>query len=149
MHRQASGPFEVKRTAMEAVDAGHGAAFGRMRFEKRFHGDLEATSVVEMLSAGDPRAGSAGYVAVEHVVGSLHGRAGSFMLQHTGVMDRGASTLQVTVVPGTGTDELASLAGTLVIAIADGGAHSYTFDYTLGESALGESGPGGSGLGDA
>ena len=132
MHRQASGPFEVKRTAMESIEAGNGGAFGRMRFEKRFHGDLDATSVVEMLSAGNPAAGSAGYVAVEHVVGTLHGRAGSFMLQHNGVMDRGASTLQVTVVPGTGTGALANLSGTLVISIAEGGAHSYTFDYVLG-----------------
>jgi len=134
MHRQASGPFDVKRTAMESVDAGHGAAFGRMRLEKRFQGDLEATSVVEMLSAGNPAAGSAGYVAVEHVVGTLHGRGGSFMLQHTGVMDHGASSLQVTVVPGSGTGPLAGLAGTLVIAIADDGAHSYTFDYLLGDA---------------
>ena len=133
MHRQASGPFEVKRTAMDSVDAGQGAAFGRMRFEKRFHGDLEASSVVEMLSAGNPAAGSAGYVAVEHVVGTLHGRAGSFMLQHTGVMDRGTSSLQVTVVPGTGTGALADLAGMLVIAIADDGAHAYTFDYAIGD----------------
>jgi hypothetical protein len=133
MHRQASGPFEVKRTAMESVDAGQGGAFGRMRFEKRFYGDLEASSVVEMLSAGNPAAGSAGYVAVEHVVGTLHGRAGSFMLQHTGVMDRGTSSLQVTVVPGTGTDALANLAGSLVITIADDGAHAYTFDYVLGD----------------
>jgi hypothetical protein len=133
MHRQASGPFEVKRTALESVDAGQGAAFGRMRFEKRFHGDLDATSVVEMLSVGNPATGSAGYVAVEHVVGTLHGRAGSFMLQHTGVMDHGASSLQVTVVPGTGSGALANLTGTLVIAIADDGAHSYTFDYALGD----------------
>ena len=133
MHRQANGPFEVRRTSMEALDAGHGASFGRMRFEKRFHGDLEATSVVEMLSAGDPAAGSAGYVALEHVAGTLHGRAGGFMLQHSGVMDRGTSALQVTVVPGTGTGALAGLAGSLVIAIAADGAHSYTFDYAIGD----------------
>ena len=134
MHRQASGPFDVKRTAMESVDAGHEAAFGRMRLEKRFHGDLDGTSVVEMLSAGNPASGSAGYVAVEHVVGTLLGRAGSFMLQHVGVMDRGASSLQVSVVPGTGTGALAGITGTLVIAIADGGAHAYTFDYAIGDA---------------
>ena len=133
MHRQASGPFEVTRTAMPPVDAGHGAVFGRMRFEKRFHGDLEAGSIVEMLSAGDPAAGSAGYVALEHVVGTLHGRAGSFMLQHSGVLDRGASSLQVTVVPGTGTGALAGLAGSLVIALGADGAHAYTVDYILGD----------------
>ncbi len=131
MEQQAQGPFDVKRTAMETVDAGNGAAFGRVRFEKRFHGDLDATSVVEMLSAGNPASGSAGYVAMEHVVGSLRGRRGSFMLQHSGTMDRGAHSLAVTVVPGTGTGELESLRGTLRIDIAEGGAHSYTFDYVL------------------
>ena len=132
MNEQVSGPFDVKRTAMETVDAGHGAAFGRIRFEKRFHGALDATSVVEMLSAGDPASGSAGYVAMEHVVGALRGRHGSFMLQHSGTMDRGALSLVVSVVPDTGTDELQGLRGTLKIDIAEGGAHSYIFDYTLG-----------------
>ena len=64
MGEQATGAFDVRRTAMESVDAGGDAAFGRMRFEKRFHGGLDARSVVEMLSAGDPASGSAGYVAV-------------------------------------------------------------------------------------
>lgn len=131
MSRHATGPFDVKRTAMESVDAGHGAAFGRVRLEKRFHGDLDATSVVEMLSAGKPASGSAGYVAVEHVVGTLQGHAGSFMLQHSGTMDRGAGSLQVAVVPGSGTGALAGLTGTLAIDIADDGTHSYRFDYAI------------------
>jgi hypothetical protein len=131
MNHQAKGPFDVNRTAMETVDAGNGASFGRFRFEKRFHGDLDATGVVEMLSAGNPASGSAGYVAMEHLAGSLHGRRGSFMFQHSGTMDRGASSLTVSVVPGTGTDELQGLSGTLQIDIAEGGAHSYTFDYML------------------
>ena len=131
MSEQATGAFDVRRTAMESVDAGGDAAFGRMRFEKRFHGGLDARSVVEMLSAGDPASGSAGYVAVEHVVGALQGRNGSFMLQHAGTMDRGTASLVVTVVPGTGTGALAGLAGNLRIDIAADGAHSYTFDYTL------------------
>jgi len=131
MGEQATGAFDVRRTAMESVDAGGDAAFGRMRFEKRFHGGLDARSVVEMLSAGDPASGSAGYVAVEHVVGALQGRNGSFMLQHAGTMDRGTASLVVTVVPGTGTGALAGLTGNLRIDIAADGAHSYTFDYTL------------------
>jgi len=129
--QQIKGPFDVKRTAMESVDAGGDAAFGRIRFEKRFHGDLDATSVVEMLSAGNPASGSAGYVAVEHVIGSLAGRQGRFMLQHNGVMDRGEASLTVTVVPDSGTDELTGLRGRLHIDIVEGGAHFYTFDYTL------------------
>jgi len=131
MSQQIKGPFDVKRTAMESVDAGHGGAFGRVRFEKRFHGDLDATSVVEMLSAGNPATGSAGYVAVEHVIGRLQGREGGFMLQHSGTMDRGDASLSVTVVPDTGTGDLAGLKGAMAIDIAEGGAHFYTFDYTL------------------
>jgi hypothetical protein len=131
MNQQIKGPFDVKRTAMESVDAGGDAAFGRIRFEKRFHGALDATSVVEMLSAGNPASGSAGYVAVEHVIGSLDGRSGRFMLQHYGVMDRGQASLTLTVVPDTGTDALTGLRGSMQIDIAEGGAHSYTFDYTL------------------
>ena len=131
MNQQIKGPFDVKRTAMESVDAGGDAAFGRIRFEKRFHGALDATSVVEMLSAGNPASGSAGYVAVEHVIGSLDGRSGRFMLQHYGVMDRGQASLTLTVVPDTGTDELTGLRGNMQIDIAEGGAHSYTFDYAL------------------
>lgn len=131
MTQQIKGPFDVKRTAMESVDAGGDVAFGRIRFEKRFHGALDATSVVEMLSAGNPASGSAGYVAVEHVIGTLQGRQGRFMLQHYGVMDRGQASLTLTVVPDTGTDELAGLRGSMQIDIAEGGAHFYTFDYTL------------------
>ncbi|HJW46094.1 MAG TPA: DUF3224 domain-containing protein [Lysobacter sp.] len=131
MNQQVKGPFDVKRTAMESVDAGGGGAFGRVRFEKRFHGALEATSVVEMLSAGNPASGSAGYVAVEHVIGTLQGRSGRFMLQHNGVMDRGQASLTLTVVPDTGTDELSGLRGSMQIDIADGGAHFYAFDYAL------------------
>lgn len=131
MHQQVKGSFDVKRTAMDTVDAGGDAVFARMRFEKRFHGDLDASSVVEMLSAGNPGSGSAGYVAVEHLAGTLQGRKGRFMMQHNGVMDRGQASLTLTVVPDTGTDDLRGLRGSMQIDIAEGGAHFYTFDYTL------------------
>ena len=131
MSQQVKGPFDVKRTAMDSVNAGGDAAFARIRFEKRFHGELDATSVVEMLSAGNPASGSAGYVAVEHLVGTLQGRKGRFMMQHSGVMDRGRASLALTVVPDSGTDELTGLRGRMQIDIAEGGAHFYTFDYTL------------------
>jgi hypothetical protein len=131
IQQQATGPFDVKRTGMDTLDAGHGAAFGHVRFEKRFHGDLDANSVVEMLAAGDPQSGSAGYVALEHVAGTLHGRRGRFMLQHSGTLDRGTSSLTVSVVPGSGSDELQGLHGNLRIVIAADGAHSYVFDYAI------------------
>jgi hypothetical protein len=104
-----------------------------MSLDKQFHGDLEATSKGEMLSAGTAVKGSAGYVAMEHVSGTLHGKSGTFVLQHSGTMARGTPQLSVTVVPDSGTGQLAGLAGTMTINIA-GGKHSYEFEYTLGET---------------
>jgi hypothetical protein len=123
---QASGTFEVK-LAPQATDA---ADLGRMSIDKQFHGDLEATSKGEMLTAMGTVQGSAGYVALEKVTGSLKGRSGTFVLQHTGLMNRGTPQLTITVVPDSGTGQLEGLSGTMAIQIADG-KHSYTFDYTL------------------
>lgn len=129
MTTHASGPFDVKLTPQPAepdIDGG----LGRMALDKTFHGDLEATSKGTMLSAMTDVKGSAGYVALERVSGTLHGRRGSFVLQHSGTMDRGTPTLSVSVVPDSGTDELVGLSGTMAIVIARG-AHNYGFDYEL------------------
>jgi len=131
----ASGAFEVKLTPAAAGADPGGSSLGRMSIDKQFHGDLEAVSKGEMLSAGTSVKGSAGYVAIEQVTGSLHGRSGSFVLQHYGIMNRGAPQLTVTVVPDSGTGELAGLAGTLAIKIVDG-KHFYEIEYTLGNAAL-------------
>jgi hypothetical protein len=104
----------------------------RMSIEKVIHGGLEATSKGEMLSAGNPKAGAAGYVAMEMVTGKLDGKSGSFALQHTGTMDASGQNLEIAVVPGSGTGELKGLAGRFAITIASG-LHSYGFDYTLAE----------------
>jgi len=109
------------------------ATLGRFSLDKQFHGELEATGRGEMLTAGRVE-GSGGYVAIERVTGRLHGRAGSFVLQHTGTMQPGALQLSITVVPDTGTGELAGLAGKLAIEIT-GGQHFYDFEYTLGTAA--------------
>ncbi len=122
----ATGTFEVKLTP-QSTDA---AGLGRMAIDKQFHGDLEAVSKGEMLSAMTEVKGSAGYVAMERVTGKLHDRAGSFVLQHSGTMNRGAASLSVTVVPDSGTGQLAGLAGKMAIVI-EGGKHSYEFEYTL------------------
>jgi hypothetical protein len=104
-----------------------------MTIDKQFHGDLEATSKGQMLAAGSGGKGSSGgYVALEKVTGTLHGRSGAFVLQHSGTMTRGTPQLTITVVPDSGTDQLAGLAGKMNIIIADG-KHSYEFDYTLPE----------------
>ena len=102
--------------------------------DKQFHGDLEATSKGQMLAAGTAIEGSAGYVAIEQATGTLHGRSGSFVLQHSGTMARGAGQLAITVVPDSGTGELVGLAGTMAITIVDG-QHLYDFEYTLAASS--------------
>lgn len=126
----ASGTFDVKLAPQPAAPGIEAAQLGRMTIDKRFHGDLAGTSLGEMLSAGTPQGGSAGYVAIERVTGTLHGRTGSFVLMHFGLMDRGTPSLRVTVVPDSGTGELAGLKGELAIRIEQG-RHQYTFDYTL------------------
>lgn len=126
----ASGTFTIQSTPGAPWSAEDGVILAPMTFAKRFAGDLDATSEVHMLAARTPVPGSAGYVAIERVVGALAGRSGSFVLQHTGTLDRGASTLSVTVVPDSGTGGLAGLSGRMDIVVASG-EHSYTFDYTL------------------
>jgi hypothetical protein len=133
MTNHAQGPFEVQITPAPG-EAGADASLGRMILAKQFHGDLEATSIGQMLTAGTATSGSAGYVAIERVTGTLHGRSGSFSLQHTGIMTRGAPQLTITVVPDSGTDQLAGLAGSVAITIVDG-AHTYDFAYNLDASA--------------
>jgi len=128
MATHANGTFEVKLTPQPA-DA-ESRAVGRMSIEKQFHGDLEATSNGQMLSAVTSVNGSAGYVAIEQVTGTLQGRRGAFVLQHSGPMTRGAPQLTIIVVPDSGTGECAGLAGTMTITIADG-KHSYDLEYTL------------------
>ena len=126
---QASGTFTVKLEPQPPALADSG--LGRMSIDKRFSGDLEAHSLGEMLAYRSAVDGSAGYVAMERVVGALHGRRGAFVLQHSGTMDRGASALAVRVVPDSGTEVLAGLTGTLAIRIDAQGGHSYTFEYAL------------------
>lgn len=126
---QAKGPFEPKLTPFKSE--GIDAAFGAMSIDKQFHGALEATSKGTMLAFQSEVKGSAGYVALEKVDGTLDGRKGTFVLQHNATMDRGAPALNIIVVPDSGTGELTGLAGKMKIEIAAGGKHSYVFDYTL------------------
>jgi hypothetical protein len=124
---QATGTFDVKTTP-QPTDA----AIGRLALDKQFHGDLQATGKGEMLAASTAVKGSAGYVALEQVTGTLNGRSGTFYLQHTGTMNRGVPTLSITVVPDSGTGDLEGLTGQLSIEIANG-VHSYALEYTLPE----------------
>src|ERR1041384_3942439 len=129
-----AGPFEVKMTPQKPDNPVEEAAqFSRMTSDKQFHGDLEATSKGEMLATGDPKS-SAVYVALERVTGTLKGRSGSFVLHHTGIMNRGVPQLSIGVVPDSGTGQLAGIAGKMMINIAKDGKHSYDFEYTLPEA---------------
>jgi len=127
MGRIASGSFEV---TLQPLPIELGAAIGRRSIDKAFSGDLVGTSAGQMLSAMGEVTGSAGYVAVERVTGTLHGRRGSFILQHSSQMSRGVPTQSVLVVPDSGTEELVGLEGRMEILI-EAGAHRYVFDYSL------------------
>jgi hypothetical protein len=129
MNQHATGPFDVKLATLEPYNKSD-ATMARRSLDKQFHGDLDAASQGEMLSVGTAR-DNAGYVAIERVTGKLHGRAGSFALQHNATMTQGVPYLNIIVVPGSGTDELKGLSGSMKIDIAPGGAHSYRFEYTL------------------
>jgi hypothetical protein len=125
----AAGPFDVKLSPQD--DKSDDPLLARMTIDKQFHGDLEGASKGQMLSAGTAVKGSAGYVAIEKFTGTLQGRSGSFILQHSATMTRGAPQLSITVVPDSGTGQLAGISGTMTIDIAAGGKHSYDFEYTL------------------
>jgi hypothetical protein len=127
---RASGTFDVKLTPLATEEAKEGASLGRMSIDKQFHGDLEGTSQGEMLTAGTPVKDSAGYVALERVSAKLQGRTGTFALQHSGLMNRGAPQLTITVVPDSGTGDLKGIAGTMMIRIHEG-KHFYDFNYTI------------------
>jgi Protein of unknown function (DUF3224) len=126
----ASGPFEVRLTPQDdKIDA----SLGRMSIDKQYHGGLEGTGRGQMLTASTDVKGSGVYVAVEKFTGTLKGHSGSFTLHHTGVMARGAPELKITVVPDSGTGQLAGIGGKMTINIAPDGKHSYDFEYTLPE----------------
>jgi hypothetical protein len=140
MKTVAAGSFTVNMTPQTWHEGNPGegpvgdpvdGSLGRFLLDKQYHGDLEAVSKGQMLSAGDGKPGSSGvYVAIERVTGSLQGRQGSFTLHHAGVMNRGVSELTISVVPDSGTGELTGISGSMAIKMLEG-KHSYEFSYTL------------------
>ena len=128
MTNHATGTFEVKMTPQD--DKSEDKTMGRMTVAKQWQGDLEGTSKGQMLSGGDVSTGSAGYVAIEKFSGTLKGRKGTFILQHSGTMTKGVGQLTITVVPDSGTEELAGISGKLSIKM-ENGKHFYDFEYSL------------------
>lgn len=129
--QQNSGPFDVKIAPLDPAFKFDENPYTRFSIDKQFHGDLEAVSKGEMLAAGSPAKGAGGYVAIERVSGSLHGRTGTFVLQHNATMQHGSYQLNIIVVPDSGTGQLVGLAGSMQIIIAPDGKHSYNFSYSL------------------
>jgi len=127
---QAAGAFDVKMAPVPVHDESVGPQIGRFFLDKQYQGDLIGAGKGEMLSAMGNEQGSAAYVAIERITGSLHGRSGSFVIQHRGIMTRGAPDLVITVVPDSGDGELAGISGTMAIEIR-GREHFYTLDYEL------------------
>lgn len=130
MPKHAKGSFDVTITPQETADE---APVARMLLYKEFHGDLEAIAHGEMMAAHEPLTGAGVYVAIDRVVGTLHGKGGSFLIAHRGIRNAEGQELSIVIVPGSGTGQLAGITGTLGIEIVEK-QHSYTMDYTLPES---------------
>lgn len=130
MTKPARGTFQIKLMPQEPHDGVNDPRLSRLVLDKTFSGDLEDTSDGQMLGCRTPVEGSMGYVAIERVTATLHGRRGTFVLQHSSTMNRGAAAQSITVVPDSGTDELEGLSGSLTIDIRDG-QHFYHFEYEL------------------
>ena len=128
-----SGPFDVKVTHQD--DSSGEPLLNRMTLDKQYHGDLDATGMGQMRTAGTEVKGSGAYAAIEKVTGSLEGKKGTFILQHAGTMTREVPQLAIVVVPDSGTGELRGISGEMKIKFAEGGKHFYELDYTLEKSA--------------
>jgi hypothetical protein len=129
---QITGPFDVKVVPQKPdTQIARAANLGRLTIDKRYHGDLEAIAKGEMLAAQTDTKGSAGYVAMERVTGTVKGRNGSFVLLHHATMTRGTPELVISVVPDSGTGELRGISGSMRVMVAADGAHSYEFDYKI------------------
>ncbi|MBC3840793.1 DUF3224 domain-containing protein [Streptacidiphilus sp. 4-A2] len=131
MGMKASGTFDLTSFEPEVLDEGPGAALGRVRITKSFQGGLVGTSTVSMLSVADVEGSPVAYVAVERFTGELDGRKGSFVLQHSAPGGQG-ERLAIRVVQGTGSGDLAGIAGAFEIVQSEDGGHSYVLEYTLG-----------------
>lgn len=128
--KKAEGSFEVDLQPASKDELPGGNRLSKLTLEKTYHGGLEATATGEMLTGTTAVDGSAAYVAIEHVEGTLGGRTGTFLLQHRGTMDRGGESLSVRVVPDSGTGELQGLTGSLEIEIEEG-EHFYELEYSI------------------
>ncbi len=133
MTKEITGPFEVTLTTRETQPVGGGPPLVNMSIDKTFSGAIAGTSVGQMIAYQTETDGSAGYVALEVVTGTVEGKTGSFALQHSSTMARTVGTQDIQVVPDSGTNDLVGISGTMKIEIAEGGEHSYVFEYDMME----------------
>ncbi|MGH3147496.1 MAG: DUF3224 domain-containing protein [Rubrobacter sp.] len=129
MSPHAAGTFEIESWEEQPYEEQDGTRLARTRLTKTFSGDVEGRSAAELLMAYGSEEGSAAYVGLERVTGSVHGRSGSFVLRHSAVMERGEGKSSLDVVPDSGTGELRGLRGEARISVEPGGGHSFTLDY--------------------
>ncbi|GAA3253395.1 DUF3224 domain-containing protein [Dactylosporangium siamense] len=132
MGTKAVAPFSIEGWEEDVYDERPGARLSRTRITKTFTGDFIGTSEAETLMCGAAVEGSAAYVGFERFLGSLHGRAGTFVLHHTATGSGGQRGGSWTIVPDTGTDELTGISGAGEIVIAEDGAHTLVLAYELG-----------------
>jgi len=131
MGEHATGTFEIEDWKEQPYHEGDGATLTRASVIKTFYGDVEGGSTAELLMAYGAKEGSAAYVGFERVSGRVHGRSGSFVLQHNAIMEGGEGDATWTVVPGSGTGELRGISGEAEISNGPDGSHSFALDYEL------------------
>jgi hypothetical protein len=108
-----------------------GASVRRARWTKTFTGDLAGTSYVELilgeLDARQDAPLARVYVGVERIEGVLQGRTGSFTLVHVATSLGADHDATWTILPGSGTGELAGISGTARILPN----HDFVLNYDL------------------
>jgi hypothetical protein len=127
---RATGTFDVVVKPLPFDDKAQDGTTGRLLVDKTIRGDLEGTSRGQMLAVGPNAEGSGAYVAIERVSGTLKGRTGTFVLQHSGWMTKAGMEMTITVVPDSGTGQLTGIRGRMIIKI-EGSKHFYELEYTL------------------
>jgi hypothetical protein len=129
----ATSTFEIKEWSDSVWDDAPGAKLGRARLRKVFHGEIEGTSVAEILTAHTDT--PAAYVGLERLAVSVHGKTGTFVLHHNaGALPDGRPSASWTIVAGSGTGALAGISGSGQITRHPDGAHSFVLDYQLPEA---------------
>jgi hypothetical protein len=125
----ASAPFTNDRYDEEAYAEAEGVELSRVHISRTFTGDLAGESTAELMIAKSE--GGGGYVGHDKITGTLAGKAGSFVFQHTGIMGPAGITNTGTIVPGSGRGELEGITGEGTMLADDDGNHTLTLAFEL------------------